>query len=97
MTQTKAIQVHRKPLGGGARPIIITPLVGKTTASVLDEVAAIVPKRPDLLEWRIDFFADIGDAKTVVETAHAIRQAAGGRLAHSGRRHPPGRPLTRRR
>lgn len=78
MTQTKAIQVQGKPLGGGALPIIITPLVGKTTASILDEVAAIVPKRPDLLEWRIDFFSDIGDAKAVVATAQAIRQVAGG-------------------
>lgn len=78
MTQTKTIQVHGKPLGGGALPIIITPLVGKTTASILGEVAAIVPKRPDLLEWRIDFFADIGDVKAVVATAEAIRQAAGG-------------------
>jgi 3-dehydroquinate dehydratase-1 len=78
MTQTKAIQVQGKPLGGGALPIIITPLVGKTRAAILDEVAAIVPKRPDLLEWRIDFFADIGDTKAVVATATAIRQAAGG-------------------
>ncbi|HXP97308.1 MAG TPA: type I 3-dehydroquinate dehydratase [Telmatospirillum sp.] len=78
MTQTKAIQIQGKPLGGGALPIIITPLVGRTTAAILDEVAAIVPKRPDLLEWRIDFFADIGDVKAVVDTAQAIRQAAGG-------------------
>jgi 3-dehydroquinate dehydratase-1 len=78
MNQTKTIQVQGNPLGSGTLPIIITPLVGKSTASILDEVAAIVPKRPDLLEWRIDFFSDIGDAKAVVATALAIRQAAGG-------------------
>jgi 3-dehydroquinate dehydratase-1 len=78
MKQTKAIQIQGKPLGGGTLPIIITPLVGKTTASILDEVAAIVPKHPDLLEWRIDFYSDIGDAKAVVATALAIRKAAGG-------------------
>lgn len=78
MNTTKLIEVHGKPLGGGALPIIITPLVGKTAEAILEEVAAIVPKNPDLLEWRIDFFAAIGDAKVVVDTALAIRQASGG-------------------
>ncbi len=78
MNQTKPILVQDKPLGGGVMPAIITPLVGKTQAAILDEVAAIIPKKPDLLEWRVDFFADIGDAQAVVATAQAIRQAAGG-------------------
>lgn len=78
MNETKPIQIQGKPLGGGVLPVIITPLVGRTTPAILDEVAAIVPKRPDLLEWRIDFFSGIGDSQTVIETAQAIRQAAGG-------------------
>jgi 3-dehydroquinate dehydratase I len=78
MNQTRPIEVQGKPLGKGALPIIITPLVGKTREALLDEVAAIVPKKPDLLEWRIDFFADIGDAKAVIAGALAIRQAAHG-------------------
>lgn len=78
MKQIKPIQVQGKPLGGGALPAIITPLVGATQEAILDEVAAIVPRQPDLLEWRIDFFTAIGDIKAVVGTAEAIRQAAGG-------------------
>ena len=78
MNQTKPIQLHGKTLGDGTLPIIITPLVGKTQAEILDEVEAIIPKKPDLLEWRIDFFEAIGDTKAVVETALAIRRAAGG-------------------
>ena len=78
MKQTNLIEVHGKPLGDGALPVIITPLVGKTLAAILDEVAAIVPKQPDLLEWRIDFFESIGDIPAVVDTALAIRRAAGG-------------------
>ncbi|MBV5270584.1 MAG: type I 3-dehydroquinate dehydratase [Afipia sp.] len=78
MNQVKPIQVNGKPLGGGALPIIITPLVGKTAEAILEEVAAIVPKKPDLLEWRVDFFAAIGDARAVVDTALLIRKAAGG-------------------
>ena len=78
MNQTRPIQVQGKLLGGGTLPVIITPLVGKTLAVILDEVAAIVPKKPDLLEWRIDFFDAIGDVKSVVDAALAIRQASGG-------------------
>ncbi len=78
MNQTKPIQIQGKPLGDGVLPIIITPLVGRTMPAILEEVAAIVPKRPDLLEWRIDFFGGIDDTKAVIETALAIRRAAGG-------------------
>ena len=78
MKETKLIRVNGKPLGNGNLPIIITPLVGKTLSAILDEVAAIVPKAPDLLEWRIDFFDAIGDSKAVIETALAIRKASNG-------------------
>ncbi|MDR2113107.1 MAG: type I 3-dehydroquinate dehydratase, partial [Candidatus Accumulibacter sp.] len=78
MKETRLIEARGKTLGGGSPPIIITPLVGKTRAEVLGEVAAIVPKQPDLLEWRIDFFQAIGDIPAVIDTARAIRAAAGG-------------------
>lgn len=76
--ETRLITIAGKPLGNGALPAIITPLVGKTRAAILDEVEAIVPKRPDLLEWRIDFYEEIGDAAAVVATAQAIRAKAAG-------------------
>lgn len=75
---TRLIEINGKPLGQGALPAIITPLVGTTRAALLDEVTAIVPKRPDLLEWRVDFFAAIGDSAAVIDTALAIRRAAQG-------------------
>ncbi|MDR3298557.1 MAG: type I 3-dehydroquinate dehydratase [Candidatus Accumulibacter sp.] len=78
MQETRLIQARGKPLGAGALPVIITPLVGKTRAEVLEEVTDIVPKKPDLLEWRIDFFQAIGDISDVIDTALAIRRAAGG-------------------
>ena len=78
MKETKLIAVQGKPMGNGVLPAIITPLVSKTQAAILEEVAAIVPKKPDLLEWRIDFFESIGDIPAVIDTALAIRRAAGG-------------------
>ena len=74
----RSITIQGRPLGAGGTPAIITPLVGKTAAVLLDEVAAIVPKAPDLLEWRIDFFEAIGDVAAVVDTAKAIRAKAAG-------------------
>ncbi len=96
MKETRLIQVGGKPLGNGVLPAIITPLVGKTKAAVLDEVAAIVPKSPDLLEWRIDFFEAIGDAQAVIDTALAIRKVAGGIPVLLTRRNATegGQPLT---
>ena len=77
-------------------PVIITPLVGKTRAAILEEVAFIVPKKPDLLEWRIDFFEAIGDIPAVIETALAIREAAAGIPVLLTRRNVTegGQPLT---
>ncbi len=96
MKETKLIKVQGKPLGGGALPAIITPLVGKTRAAILEEVAFIVPKKPDLLEWRIDFFEAIGDIPAVIETALAIREAANGIPVLLTRRNVTegGQPLT---
>ena len=78
MAPTKPILLHGKPVGDGRFPLIITPLVGATPEAIAGELAAIVPKTPDLLEWRIDFFAAIGDVGRVIDTARAIRAAAGG-------------------
>ena len=67
MKETKPILANGKPIGNGTLPIVITPLVGKTQAAILDEVAAIIPKAPDLLEWRIDFFEAIGNTQAVID------------------------------
>lgn len=78
MTPTRLIHLRGAPIAGGKLPLICTPLVGRTRDEVLAEVAAVRPKAPDLLEWRVDFFAALGDALAVIDTARAIRAAAGG-------------------
>ena len=73
----KPIQLKGQPIIAEARPLICTPLVGKTKADVLAELAVILPKRPDVIEWRVDFFKAIADLPEVLATARAIRAAAG--------------------
>jgi 3-dehydroquinate dehydratase-1 len=60
MFEPKPIQLKGRPAGGGAFPPICTPLVGRTRDAVLAEVDAVLPKQPDVPEWRVDFFAVLG-------------------------------------
>lgn len=78
MTAPRRIELHGKPIGDGAFPLLITPLVGRTPAAITEELEAILPKRPDMLEWRIDYFDAIGDTAQLIATARAIRFAAKG-------------------
>ena len=57
--------------------MICTPLVGRTRADVLAELSAVLPKKPDLIEWRVDFFEGIGDTALVIDTARAMKASAG--------------------
>ena len=77
MADTKLIHVRGKPVSGGAHPLICTPLVGHTREAVLAELAAVLPKKPDLIEWRVDHFGGIDDAALVIDTARAMKVAAG--------------------
>jgi len=74
--------VPSKPLvlGGKALkyPLVCTPLVGGSHAQVLAEVRQVVPKSPDLLEWRVDCFEGIADTAAVLALAAAIQQEAQG-------------------
>ncbi|NMG44436.1 type I 3-dehydroquinate dehydratase [Aromatoleum toluvorans] len=78
MAFTRPLEVNGKPVGGGGEPLVCAPLVGRDEGAVLGELDAIVAKRPDLLEWRVDFFSGIADSGRVVELAREIRKRAGG-------------------
>ena len=76
--RARSIEIGGRPLAGGATPAICAPLVGRTRDDVLAELAAVLPKEPDLIEWRVDFFTAIGDAGLVIDTARVMRAAGGG-------------------
>jgi 3-dehydroquinate dehydratase I len=75
--QPQAIQLDGKPFGSGNFPAICAPLVGRTREKLLAEVAVVAAKKPDIIEWRVDFFEGIADTAQVVEIAAQIRRAAG--------------------
>jgi 3-dehydroquinate dehydratase-1 len=75
MTNRKTITIRGKIFG--TQPLICTPLVGRDEKQILREVEVIRQKEPDLIEWRADFFKDLGDLSQVAATASRIREAIG--------------------
>jgi len=64
-------------IGEGAQPLICTPLVARTRDGIRSELSGVLAKKPDIVEWRADFFAGISDTAAVIEVAQAIKGAAG--------------------
>jgi 3-dehydroquinate dehydratase-1 len=77
MQTNKPIELNGQPIAGGKFPLVCTPLVGRTLTALLAELAVVLPKQPDVLEWRVDYFDAIGDNAAVIAAARAIKQAAG--------------------
>ncbi len=77
MLSNKPIELNGQPIAGGKFPLVCTPLVGRTLTALLAELAMVLPKQPDVLEWRVDYFDAIGDTTAVIASARAIKQAAG--------------------
>ncbi|GAB3655160.1 type I 3-dehydroquinate dehydratase [Ramlibacter alkalitolerans] len=71
------IQVAGRALAGGRLPAVCAPLVGRTRAALAAEIAVVAAKRPDLLEWRVDFFEAIADPREVLAAAADLRAASG--------------------
>jgi 3-dehydroquinate dehydratase-1 len=46
---------------------------------VLAEAASVLRQKPDLVEWRVDFFDAIGHTDAVIETTRALRDLVGKR------------------
>lgn len=78
MSFSLPIELKNTSLSADKEPLVCAPLVGACEEAVLSELAAIVPKKPELLEWRVDFFSGIADTGRVLALAQAIRDNAGG-------------------
>ena len=76
--QPKPLTIRGRPLAGGRLPAVCAPLVARRLDELVDETRAVAAKRPDLLEWRVDFFSDIEDPSRVLAAASAICKAADG-------------------
>jgi 3-dehydroquinate dehydratase-1 len=59
-------------------PYICTPLTGKTTDEIMTELTNIIPKKPDLIEWRVDFYNGVHEMDRVLTTAQKISSNSNG-------------------
>jgi 3-dehydroquinate dehydratase-1 len=66
-----------KLIGEGNQPLICTPLVGKTREIILSELANVLTKQPDIIEWRADFFESIANTDEVIALANKMKEVAG--------------------
>ncbi len=73
----KPLKARGRTLNVDGQPLICAPLVAATLDALLDELAQILTKQPDIVEWRVDFFEAIGNIAAAVATANALRNMAG--------------------
>jgi 3-dehydroquinate dehydratase-1 len=64
-------------IGQGREPLICAPLVARQLEALSAEAQRVAAKQPDLIEWRVDFFASIAELDRVLAGAAAVREAAG--------------------
>jgi len=74
---TRPLPLKGRVLGGGNEPLVCTPVVGRDEDALRREVATVAARRPDLIEWRVDFFGALGDTARVVRLAQELRALAG--------------------
>jgi 3-dehydroquinate dehydratase-1 len=74
----KPISIRGKPAADGRVPLICAPLVGASREELLAEAAAAVAAQCDIVEWRVDFFGEIGKTAAVLEAGRALRGALAG-------------------
>jgi len=75
--QSKVTVPVRNVVIGGERPLVCLPLVAKNTTELLSEAELLVSLQPDMLEWRIDGFAQVGNIEACLEAQKKLREVIG--------------------
>ena len=70
----KTVIVRGKAIGG-PDPLICLPLVAETKPELLDQAADLTALNPDLLEWRIDGYGEVGNVGESLQALTQLRAA----------------------
>lgn len=57
--------------------LVCVPLIGADASALREEAAQVFAHKPDIVEWRADFFANLGDCQTVIAMAQELKDLAG--------------------
>lgn len=69
----KVAEVRGRKIGG-ERPQICVPMVGKTKEQLILETESIIKIKPDLVEWRADYYDLVDDISDVIESLNVLRE-----------------------
>lgn len=67
----------KEKLSMNNKPYLCTPIVSKEKENLLKEAKRVIEKKPDIIEWRVDYFEEIDDFKKVMEAAKDIKKIIG--------------------
>lgn len=73
----KPLHLRNTVLDARSGPRICVSLTGKDEPALRQELQQVLTSPAEILEWRLDYFAQLDDAKAVLSAAKAIRHAAG--------------------
>jgi 3-dehydroquinate dehydratase-1 len=70
------IEVRGVKIGEGI-PKICVPIVGKTQKEILTSAQAVKEAQPDVVEWRVDWFENVENIRSIIETLEKLRMTLG--------------------
>ncbi len=72
----KVIKVRGREMSGD-HPHICVPLIGGNKTEIISELENIIRKKPDLVEWRADYFEELADTSKVIDLLSTIHSQLG--------------------
>ena len=72
----KTVKVRNLTIGEGM-PKICVPIVENTEENILTEAEKIKTLPADIVEWRMDWYAQVTDEQAVIKTAEKLRNILG--------------------
>lgn len=76
LQSARTVEVRGKVIGG-VWPMICLPLVAQDKAALLSQAEELKPLAPDMLEWRIDGYANIKDMHDCMRALAQLRATIG--------------------
>lgn len=58
---------------GGGRPVICVPVVERTAQGIIEKIRELTEKKVQMIEWRVDCFADADDPEAVRRVLDAVK------------------------
>ncbi|WP_020617991.1 type I 3-dehydroquinate dehydratase [Paenibacillus daejeonensis] len=78
MENVKRPQVQvRDVVFGGESYLLCVPLVSRTREQLIADAQSIMASRPDLIEWRVDYYEGYPQPAPILEALAALREIAG--------------------